>query len=99
MIQDIKSAYIFSLFQEANDLNLMKRRMWRYLGLSLLMSLLINISKFFELSVIRTSEAISNSISGKCFQKYYIVSDIYRLVLKDRTKDWLDKQVNLNVFF
>ena len=40
-------------FQAANDTSLMVKRMWRYLGPSLLLAVIMNISKFFELTIIQ----------------------------------------------
>ena len=42
-----------SQFQAANDTSLMVKRMWRYLGPSLLLAVIMNISKFFELTIIQ----------------------------------------------
>ena len=39
--------------QAANDTSLMVKRMWRYLGPSILLAVIMNISKFFELTIIQ----------------------------------------------
>ena len=81
--------YIFLFtFQAANDPNLMKRRLWRYLLPVLFTSIAINTTKFFELEMVTLKNGdYSFTVSGWDFvEKKSLDSrtfSLFRTILKN----------------
>ena len=66
------------MFQATQDSTLMIKRMWRYLGPVLLVAVLINVTKFFELCVVTTKEG-----------KYdFSVTDLRRNITYSTITNW-----------
>ena len=75
--------HLFLYFQTANDSIQSVRRMWRYLGPTLIASVLLNIPKFFELCVVQNSDGTyTNDITDLRRNTTYSVIAIWsRLIL------------------
>ena len=71
-------ACFLNIFQATQDSTLMIKRMWRYLGPVLVVSVLINITKFFELCVVTTEEGKYN----------FSVTDLRRNITYSTITNW-----------